>query len=232
MIRLPFLATALAISVLATGCGSTAPANLASQAEAASAVAEAQRAVDRAGADPAQQPYLDEPRRDAREAAVLLAAGETDEALHRAYLARQGARLAALQAEIDAAEASEQDAEGGGRILITDAFQTGRITLRPESRQAVDQVAAYLESNPDRVVLVESFTDATGNAERNLDLSIRRAEAVKARMVEAGVAEDRVVTVGYGQEYPVASNDTSEGQRQNRRIEISVAETIDGLPSR
>ena len=51
-------------------------------------------------------------------------------------------------------------------------------------------------------------------------------------MVEAGVAEGRVVTAGYGQEYPVASNDTAEGQRQNRRIEVTVGTSVADLPTR
>ncbi len=93
-------------------------------------------------------------------------------------------------------------------------------------------MAAYLLGHPDRVVLVEGFTDSTGDEERNLDLSVRRAAAVKTRLVEAGVDEARVVTAGYGQAYPVASNETDEGRRQNRRIEITVADRLDALPIR
>lgn len=210
------------------GCGSSSPA--VPSREAGSAVAEAQRAVARAEADSSQARYLDDARRNVARAQAALAAGDADEAAHRAYLARQGARLAALQAEIDGAERAVAD--GGNRLVITDAFQTGRVTLRPEAQATVDRIAAYLAARPDRVALVESFTDATGNPDRNLDLSIRRAEAVKARMAEAGVADDQVVTVGFGQEYPVAPNDTAAGQRENRRVEVVIAESIDLLPPR
>ena len=227
--------TRLTLSLLAalavSGCSSSLPSSVGPPAQVASAVAEAQRAVDRAAADAAQRPYLDAPRRNLTRAQALLAAGEFDEAAHRAYLARQGARLAALQAEIDGAGQAGADT-GDHRLVVTEAFQTGRVTLRPESQAAVDRVAEYLAGRPDRVALIESFTDATGNAQRNLELSIRRATSVKERMMAAGVAEDQIVTVGFGQEYPVTTNDTVEGQRQNRRIEISIAESIDRLPSR
>ena len=227
---------ALFVALAASGCGSSSSPVTAAvpSAGAGVAVAEAQRAVDRAAVDSTLAPYLDGPRADARRAAGLLAAGETAEATHRAALARRGVRLAELQAEVDVAERDVQDAEavGGQRLLVTDAFDTARVTLRPGPRAAVDTVAAYLLSHPGRVVLVESYTDASGSDERNLDLSVRRAEAVKARMVEAGVAADRVVTAGYGEEYPVASNDTAEGRRQNRRIEITVADAVAALPTR
>lgn len=220
----------LFVSLIAlAGCGSSGSA-VSSTLEAQSAVAEARRAIERSDADSTLTPYLADARRDVARAQGALAIGETDEAMHRAYLARQGARLAALQAQIDRAE--EADADGRNRLIITDAFQTARVTLRPESRATVDRIAAYLAGRPDRVALIESFTDATGDAERNLDLSIRRADAVKERMVEDGVSPDQVVTVGFGQEYPVASNNTTEGQRENRRIEVVISDSIDRLPAR
>ena len=223
---LPLLLGLLLLSPFVVGCASSSPSTPGPAAD--SAVAEARRAVERAEADSAQTRYLADARRDAARAQAALEAGDADEAAHRAYLARQGARLAALQAEIDAAEPSVDR----NRLVITDAFQTGRVTLRPEAQATVDRVAAYLAGRPDRVALVESFTDATGDAERNLDLSIRRADAVKARLVEAGVDADQVVTVGFGEDYPVAPNDTAAGQRENRRVEVVIAESIDLLPAR
>ena len=218
----------LALLVLA-GCASSAPVQTTTRAEANAALTEAQRAAERLDAAAAGAAARD---LDAAEAA--LAAGDFDGAAHHAYLARQRARAAALQAEVDAAErdVAEAEAEGGRRLLITDAFRTGQTDLRPGPRAAVGHVADYLVTNPARVALVEGFTDSTGNEDRNLDLSVRRAEAVKARLVEAGVDPDRIVTAGYGQAYPVASNETAEGQRQNRRIEISFADRVGALPSR
>ena len=225
MTRLSILCLA---GLIVAGCG-TSSSGVPSPG-ASSAVSEALRAVERAEADPGQALYLADARRNAAQAQALLAAGDAEGAAHRAYLARQGARLAALLAQTDAAE--QAVAGTNNRLVITDAFETGRLTLRPDAQGTVDRVAAYLAARPDRVALVESFTDATGNPERNLDLSIRRAEAVAERMAAAGVDPDQVVTVGFGQGYPVASNDTREGQRENRRVEIVIAESIDLLPPR
>ncbi|MDT0632437.1 OmpA family protein [Rubrivirga litoralis] len=222
-----FLAAVLAVGL--AGCSSSAVVYTASRAEAEAAVSEARRAVDRADRSSALAA-----RYDLGAAAAALEAGDLDEAVHQAYLTRRRVRVAALQATLDDAERSVSgaDAEGGRRLLITDAFQTAQTDLRPAPREAVARVASYLLSHPHRVVLVEGFTDSTGNEKQNLDLSVRRAAAVKAQLVEAGIDPSRVVAAGYGQAYPVAPNDTAEGQRQNRRIEITVADRLDALPTR
>lgn len=231
------LPSALALFLLA-GCGSSAPAvsALASRADAASAVSEAERAVERAEADSARASELDEARQEILQATAMLASGATDEAVHRAYLARQLARIATLEAEIDAAEQAF-NAQGSAnsaedRFVVTDLFQSGRVTIKPESRAAVDRVAAYLTAHPEVFVLIESFTDATGDERRNQTLSESRAEAVQLRLVGAGVEASRIVTAGYGQGFPVAPNDTAANRRQNRRIEFSVADSAEALVRR
>jgi outer membrane protein OmpA-like peptidoglycan-associated protein len=70
--------------------------------------------------------------------------------------------------------------------------------------------------------MIEGHTDSTGSAEYNLALSRRRAEAVAQALRSQGIDSDRIVTRGYGQEYPVASNDTPSGRLQNRRVEVII----------
>ena len=229
MTRPSFPLAALAALLVLSGCAASAPVSDTTSAEATAAVSEARRAAERVDAAAGAAA-----RRDLDAAEAALAAGDFDEAAHRAYLARQRVRAVALQAEVDDAEreVAQAEAEGGRRLLVTDAFRTGQTDLRPGPRAAVGHVADYLVTNPSRVALVEGFTDSTGNEDRNLDLSVRRAEAVKALLVEAGVDPARVVTAGYGQAYPVATNETAEGQRQNRRIEVSFADRVEALPRR
>ncbi|RYZ89511.1 MAG: OmpA family protein, partial [Proteobacteria bacterium] len=71
-------------------------------------------------------------------------------------------------------------------------------------------------------VKLGGYTDNTGNADKNLKLSGDRAQSVKKELAGLGIADSRLEAEGYGQEHPVASNDTEEGRSQNRRISIRV----------
>jgi OOP family OmpA-OmpF porin len=75
---------------------------------------------------------------------------------------------------------------------------------------------------PDRKVLIEGHTDSSGSASYNSDLSQRRANAVEALLINQGVDPTRIVARGYGESYPVATNDTAAGRQQNRRVEIVI----------
>ena len=70
---------------------------------------------------------------------------------------------------------------------------------------------------------LQGYTDSRGSSSRNLDLSQRRAEAVRSYLVSRGVPSDRIVAKGMGPDRPVADNTSAEGRAQNRRVEIVVA---------
>jgi len=70
---------------------------------------------------------------------------------------------------------------------------------------------------------VEGYTDSKGSDTYNMDLSKRRANAVKNLLVQRGVAENRIEVVGFGETMPVATNDTEAGRQKNRRVEIKIA---------
>lgn len=105
-------------------------------------------------------------------------------------------------------------------VLRDVTFETGRSVLRPASFAALDQVAASLVANPTIRIEVAGHTDAVGSDESNLRLSQQRADAVRAYLIEKGVAADRMTAQGYGETRPVASNATAEGRAQNRRVEL------------
>ena len=83
-------------------------------------------------------------------------------------------------------------------------------------------LAAYLQDGDARI-LFEGHTDDEGQAEANLALSRRRAEAVRAALVDGGVAGTRMQAAGRGESDPVADNDSAEGRARNRRVEIIVS---------
>ena len=99
-------------------------------------------------------------------------------------------------------------------------FDLDSATIRPESKQVLDEVAASLQAEPGWRLTIEGHTDSTGSAEHNRVLSQQRADAVKASLVAAGIDPARLATAGLGASQPVADNATELGRSQNRRVEL------------
>ena len=101
-------------------------------------------------------------------------------------------------------------------------FVSGSTQLTPESTSTVTALATILNAYPSAAVELAGYTDSTGDVESNRKLSLDRANAVRDQLVTAGVSADRITAQGYGQDRPVASNDTETGRAQNRRLELTV----------
>jgi OOP family OmpA-OmpF porin len=112
-------------------------------------------------------------------------------------------------------------------------FDFNKADIRPEYNEKLNALAKFLEKTPEAYVVIEGFSDGTGDPKYNLELSRKRAESVKTFLMQteifsAGeanistIAEKRLVTVWYGKELPVASNDTEEGRQLNRRVRLTV----------
>jgi outer membrane protein OmpA-like peptidoglycan-associated protein len=99
-------------------------------------------------------------------------------------------------------------------------FELGKAVLLPISRDILEEVARSLVANPQVQVEVAGHTDSTGSRAVNERLSLARAEAVKAFLIENGVAADRMTVQGYASTQPVATNRTVSGRAQNRRVEL------------
>jgi OOP family OmpA-OmpF porin len=99
-------------------------------------------------------------------------------------------------------------------------FDNDSAKLRPESTAVLDNAAATLKEWGEVRVEVAGHTDSTSSDEYNVDLSQRRADAVRAYLIDKGVAADRLTAKGYGEANPVADNATEEGRFKNRRVEL------------
>ena len=103
-------------------------------------------------------------------------------------------------------------------------FATGSATLEPQSSEQLHNIAAILKAYPKTHLTIGGYTDNTGDAAQNLKLSQDRADNVTAELVKLGVAANRLVAKGYGEEHPVGDNATEAGRAQNRRISMLVTQ--------
>ncbi|MFT6205349.1 MAG: K(+)-stimulated pyrophosphate-energized sodium pump, partial [Spirosomataceae bacterium] len=101
-------------------------------------------------------------------------------------------------------------------------FESEKARIDEETISEVENIYEILKAYPEVDIRIGGYSDNTGSSEFNQKLSADRAEAVKVVLVTKGIAGPRITTEGYGEEHPVASNDTEVGRAQNRRIAVSV----------
>ncbi len=99
-------------------------------------------------------------------------------------------------------------------------FQTGESILSPVSYPELDIIASYMKADPNKYIEIYGHTDNAGDADKNLELSIKRAKAVGNYLIAKGVGSSKVTSIGYGSSKPIGSNETEEGRKQNRRVEF------------
>jgi outer membrane protein OmpA-like peptidoglycan-associated protein len=221
----------------------------------------ARAAISQAQSDPAIAKYapvtLEGARNFLATAENLARQKGGDEAIaHYAYLATQMALIAGQKAREQSALARVQSAELERRELLApppaadlpvdyratnrglvltlaaDTFDTARAIVKPSTRRGLDALAKFLRDNPGRRVQIEAFTDAQGSSVYNLELSQDRADAVAMAVIDRGVDAARVRAVGWGEKYPVASNESEAARQRNRRVEIIVSKGDAAVPVR
>lgn len=101
-------------------------------------------------------------------------------------------------------------------------FRTDSAELFPRAIEKLRPLVGYLRGNPGVRVAIIGFTDSRGTDAHNQDLSERRAESVRAALEDMGVTRARFRVEGHGEREPVASNDTPQGMRLNRRVEVTL----------
>jgi len=204
----------------------------AQQAAAAQAAAEQQAALE------AQQRAAAEQAKAEAEAARRQAALEAE----RARQAAEEANRLRQQAEMERDQLRQQLLQQFNAVLPTHEtprglvinigdllFATGKYDLTEKARESLARIAGIIESHPGLHLVVEGYTDNTGSPEFNEKLSNQRADAVHDFLIQQGVNPQDITAVGYGENFPVASNSTAQGRALNRRVELVVSGEIIGV---
>jgi outer membrane protein OmpA-like peptidoglycan-associated protein len=240
-IRMPILAQLAMTALVLGGCASRPPS-----------LDQAQTAVNQAVADPQLQKYAPAEVERARMAMVDVnqaaeAGADVADLDSKAYVVQRQVTVARATAEerrsleqaetlgLQAQERAEVLSELGARstdrgtvVTLGDVlFDTASSTLNPGGMQQIQRLSTYLNANPSQTVRIEGHADSRGSEASNEALSQRRADAVRAALITAGVDPARMIAMGMGEALPVASNATAAGRQQNRRVEI----VIQGAPS-
>ena len=170
----------------------------------------------------------------AQRQAVLLQARER-EAQRNADQASDARRQADASARTPASRADSLEAELAGLKLqkterglvltLGDVlFDTSQATLKPGAYGTLDRLATALREKSGRKVLIEGHTDNVGSDVNNQGLSERRAQSVQSALMQRDVARSQISSLGKGENFPIASNDSADGRQSNRRVELIFTE--------
>lgn len=162
----------------------------------------------------------DQTRLDARTAEVKFA----NDAADTARSDQESTQREADELRAQIAELSAEETARGLLVTLGDVlFVTGGSELNRSAEADLDKLSTFLGQYENRTVMIEGHTDNVGSEDSNYGLSRRRADAVKAYLVQHGVAASRLTTVGKGEGSPITGNDSAFGRQQNRRVEVIIA---------
>ncbi len=210
----------------------------------------AQRAAAEQARQEAERQAAEAERAETERAAAERARREAEASAQRAEADRDAAQAEAARARAEASRAQAERDEMRRRLVerlnsiletretargvivsIGDVlFDFDRATLKQTARESLAKVAGVLLAYPGLTLRVEGHTDNVGTADYNLKLSQERADAVRNYLIRQGIPTERITAVGFGPDQPVASNETPEGRRQNRRVELVVTGESIGFP--
>ncbi len=156
---------------------------------------------------------------EAKRTQVQLDARTAEADAAHANIARDQILIAQLKA------LNAQQTERGMMITLGDVlFSTNKAQLKSGGMRNVQKLADFLNRYPQYKVSVEGHTDSRGSDEYNQELSDHRAAAVQTALLEMAISSDRIATRGYGEGFPVASNDNAGGRQLNRRVEVILSD--------
>jgi outer membrane protein OmpA-like peptidoglycan-associated protein len=155
------------------------------------------------------------------------AAASSDSQLQEAVRDREELRARLLQQFNLVLET--RDTARGLVVNMSDVlFDSGKFTLRPAAREKLSKISGIVLAYPSLRLAVEGNTDSVGTESFNQELSEKRAQGVRSYLTQQGVPESSTSAEGFGKTRPIASNDTSDGRQQNRRVELVVSGEVIG----
>lgn len=105
---------------------------------------------------------------------------------------------------------------------IPASFEKGSSEIVAIDEVVIKQISDYLKANPSSSITVNGYASSEGELSVNNKISQNRASALKKHLVEKGISENRIIAIGKGIENPIATNNTKEGRKKNRRVEINL----------
>jgi outer membrane protein OmpA-like peptidoglycan-associated protein len=124
-------------------------------------------------------------------------------------------------------EALERHAARGLTVTLGDElFARDGVELDRRAEPTIERIATLLRQDPSRTARIEGHADESGNPSRDLELSGRRGDAIRAALVARGIDARRLQVVALGDSFPVASNDTELGRVRNRRVEVVIVSPV------
>jgi len=168
------------------------------------------------------QAQKDMAEQDSAAKTLQLARSEANTQAERDRVARRDVKVNELELQLHDMNARRTDR--GVIVTLGDLlFDTGASELRSTSQHRMDQLAGFMKRYPERHASIEGYTDNVGKAAANQSLSDRRANAVMAALIQLGVPGTQLSTQSFGEEHPVAPNNTQAGRQMNRRVEVVFA---------
>lgn len=169
--------------------------------------------------------YLAQQRASTAQALANQRASEDQVAVLTQRRDRAVAMMAQGQAPAPAPAPAAVEVPGTSMGQALPGFAFGKAKVPAQAKSTLGELANTLKNNPGQVVVIEGHTDNVGSPDYNHALAMKRAEAVRAALVRDGVESGRITIQSQGEQNPIASNDTSAGRRENRRVQVMIGNT-------
>jgi outer membrane protein OmpA-like peptidoglycan-associated protein len=112
------------------------------------------------------------------------------------------------------------------------SFDSEKASLTSRGEAPINELVDFLNQFTERNIIIEGHTDNTGSESFNQKLSQQRADVIRDALIKRGISDSRIMSIGFGEAYPVDSNKTETGRSKNRRVEVFISDVSGKVPDR